>query len=64
MIFFKFVVDKTEKLNFKKQPNLDSTKTPLTFRLQDKELQEMKDDGMCLTMHQPYASLLVQGIKK
>jgi hypothetical protein len=34
------------------------------FRLQDQELQEMKDDGMCLSMHQPWAQLLVNGIKK
>ncbi|XP_023931504.1 activating signal cointegrator 1-like isoform X2 [Lingula anatina] len=32
-------------------------------RLQDRELQEMSDEGMCLSMHQPWASLLVQGIK-
>ena len=32
-------------------------------RIQDKELQQMKDDGMCLSMHQPYASMLVCGIK-
>lgn len=34
------------------------------LRLQDKELQEMRDPGMCLSMHQPWASLLVQGIKQ
>lgn len=33
-------------------------------RLQDKELQQMSDHGMCLSMHQPWASLLVKGIKK
>jgi hypothetical protein len=32
-------------------------------RLQDPQLQEMSDSGVCLTMHQPYASLLVMGIK-
>ena len=32
-------------------------------RLQDKELQEMSDQGMCLSMHQPWASYLVKGIK-
>lgn len=32
-------------------------------RLQDAELQIMSDDGMCLSMHQPWASLLVCGIK-
>lgn len=33
------------------------------MRIQDKELQEMTDEGMCLSMHQPWASLLVKGIK-
>ena len=32
-------------------------------RIQDGALQEMSDDGMCMSMHQPYASLLVKGIK-
>merc|ERR1719270_737355 len=32
-------------------------------RIQDRELMEMSDDGMCLSMHQPWASLLVMGIK-
>ncbi|XP_054756269.2 activating signal cointegrator 1-like [Lytechinus pictus] len=33
-------------------------------RVQDKELMEMSDEGQCLSMHQPWASLLVAGIKK
>ncbi|XP_048733687.2 activating signal cointegrator 1-like [Ostrea edulis] len=33
------------------------------LRLQDRELQEMSDEGMCLSMHQPWASLLIKGIK-
>lgn len=32
-------------------------------RIQDAELQEMSDTGRCLSMHQPWASLLVEGIK-
>ncbi|XP_064390454.1 activating signal cointegrator 1-like [Halichondria panicea] len=32
-------------------------------RLQDRTLQEMTDEGKCLSMHQPWASLLVAGIK-
>lgn len=32
-------------------------------RVQDRELIEMIDDGCCLSMHQPWASLLVAGIK-
>lgn len=31
--------------------------------IQDKEYLEMSDSGLCLSMHQPYASLLVAGIK-
>lgn len=32
-------------------------------RVQDKEFQEMSDLRCCMSMHQPYASLLVAGIK-
>ncbi|CAH0713138.1 unnamed protein product, partial [Brenthis ino] len=32
-------------------------------RIQDLELLEMSDSGKCLSMHQPWASLLVEGIK-
>ncbi|CAB4033607.1 Hypothetical predicted protein, partial [Paramuricea clavata] len=35
-----------------------------TLRIQDKELLEMTDEGKCLSMHQPWASLLVCGIKR
>jgi len=34
------------------------------LRLQDKELQQISDHGMCMSMHQPWASLLIHGIKK
>uniref|UniRef100_A0AAR2LE46 Activating signal cointegrator 1 n=2 Tax=Pygocentrus nattereri TaxID=42514 RepID=A0AAR2LE46_PYGNA len=34
------------------------------LRLQDRELQEMADGGYCLSMHQPWASLLACGIKR
>ncbi|ALC49402.1 CG11710 [Drosophila busckii] len=33
-------------------------------RVQDKELLEMQDMRQCLSMHQPWASMLVAGIKK
>jgi len=33
-------------------------------RLQDAELMTLRDDGVCLSMHQPWASFLVKGIKK
>ncbi|XP_043505728.1 activating signal cointegrator 1 [Polistes fuscatus] len=32
-------------------------------KIQDKEYLELTDQGLCLSMHQPYASLLVAGIK-
>lgn len=32
-------------------------------RVQDKELLDMIDNGVCLSLHQPYASLLIAGIK-
>ena len=32
-------------------------------RVQDQRLNEMYDGGVCLTMHQPWASLLIRGIK-
>lgn len=32
--------------------------------MQDKELLEMSDLKKCLSMHQPWASLLIAGIKK
>ncbi|XP_071794721.1 activating signal cointegrator 1-like [Asterias amurensis] len=34
-----------------------------TLRIQDRELMEMSDEGFCLSMHQPWASLLISGIK-
>ncbi|NXP73083.1 TRIP4 protein, partial [Ramphastos sulfuratus] len=34
------------------------------LRIQDRELQEISDEGWCLSMHQPWASLLVRGIKR
>lgn len=33
-------------------------------RIQDRETQIVGDSGNCLSMHQPYASLLVRGIKR
>lgn len=34
------------------------------LKVQDWELDKIEDRGMCLAMHQPYASLLVAGIKR
>lgn len=33
-------------------------------RVQDAELMLMADPGLCLSMHQPYASLLLLNIKR
>ena len=48
-----------------KNKPINKPMTPLRnkLRLQDKELQEVVDNGMCLSMHQPWASLLTHGIK-
>eukprot|EP00056_Hartaetosiga_gracilis_P005208 m.82447 g.82447 ORF g.82447 m.82447 type:complete len:573 (-) comp12086_c0_seq1:43-1761(-) len=40
-----------------------SSLIPRAIKVQDLSLEEMADDGICLSMHQPYASLLVHGIK-
>ncbi|BET01177.1 ASHypothetical protein domain [Nesidiocoris tenuis] len=33
-------------------------------RVQDKQVMEMSDHGVCLSMHQPWATLLIAGIKR
>ncbi|KAG5683525.1 hypothetical protein PVAND_012799 [Polypedilum vanderplanki] len=47
-------------------PKLKNTKgfDGVFSRVQDKEFQEMSDQKSCMSMHQPWASLLVAGIKK
>jgi len=49
--------------NLKKE---NAPKNPLLWsnRLQDPELQEMVDAGNCLSVTQPYATLVMDGIKK
>ncbi|XP_066598962.1 activating signal cointegrator 1 isoform X2 [Prorops nasuta] len=47
------------KRNTEKSPSFSMAKN----RVQDKEYLEMADEGYCLSLHQPYASLLVEGIK-
>ncbi|RNA01135.1 Activating signal cointegrator 1 [Brachionus plicatilis] len=64
-IKLKFLEERTKKKS-KKETNegeLENKKSP-NYRIQNPELQEMKDEGMCLSMHQPWASLLINGIKK
>lgn len=49
------------------EPKSCVTKSKVSSKMktivQDKEYLEMSDLGVCLSMHQPYASLLVAGIK-
>jgi len=40
------------------------TSTLRNLRLQDADLLVMSDEGLALSMHQPWASLLVAGIKR
>lgn len=63
-IQLKFVEEKNKKLTKKNVQSDTSQNKNANYRIQNPELQEMKDDGMCLSMHQPWASLLVAGIKK
>ena len=44
--------------------NREQVSSELTgSRVQDKTYLEILDSGACLSLHQPYASLLVKGIK-
>ncbi|XP_024935817.1 activating signal cointegrator 1 isoform X2 [Cephus cinctus] len=45
------------------KPSNESNTLNTVYRIQDREYLEMVDEGLCLSMHQPYASLLVAGIK-
>jgi len=45
------------------ESNVGRKFSSLSLRVQDRSLMEMSDDGFCLSMHQPWASLLVLGIK-
>lgn len=54
--------------NSNAKPASQEESNPMTrrtlYRIQDKELQEMGDEGYCMSLHQPLASLLIKGIKK
>lgn len=66
MIVFQFNDDSIKKI--KRHPV--DLKKPLTQhnqvlnRVQDTNLMIMVDPGLCLSMHQPYASLLLLNIKR
>ncbi|TTA54983.1 Activating signal cointegrator 1 [Bagarius yarrelli] len=47
-----------------KSANPEQKTERFRLRIQDRELQEMADGGWCLSMHQPWASLLIRGIKR
>ncbi|KGL73888.1 Activating signal cointegrator 1, partial [Tinamus guttatus] len=62
-------VDQTGSLPHRKgthsaEPGSESGAERSRLRIQDRELQEISDDGWCLSIHQPWASLLVRGIKR
>ncbi|XP_064013217.1 activating signal cointegrator 1 isoform X2 [Pogoniulus pusillus] len=61
-------VDQTGLLPLRKGQCLEAGRQPGSersrLRIQDRELQEISDEGWCLSMHQPWASLLVRGIKR
>jgi len=55
--------DNSKKLTSKPNSGKKVTTGAAVDRLQDASLQEMTDRGRCLSMHQPYASLLIRGLK-
>ena len=58
--------EKVEEHSKQTNKNLLSVLSMQNFssKIQDTELEIIEDRGMCLAMHQPYASLLVTGIKR
>lgn len=50
--------------NTRSMDKSDLTMPQHEFKVANSEFLESLDQGMCLSMHQPYASLLVAGIKK
>ncbi|XP_066448527.1 activating signal cointegrator 1 [Eleutherodactylus coqui] len=57
-------VDQVNATSNKKRSGTEDADERSRLRIQDRELQEISDQGMCLSMHQPWASLLVAGIKR
>ncbi|XP_056428631.1 activating signal cointegrator 1 [Hyla sarda] len=57
-------VDQVSSTTNRKKIGVEDTDERSRLRIQDRELQEISDQGMCLSMHQPWASLLVAGIKR
>ncbi|KAG8576095.1 hypothetical protein GDO81_009770 [Engystomops pustulosus] len=57
-------VDQVSATANRKRAGVEDPDERSRLRIQDRELQEICDQGMCLSMHQPWASLLVAGIKR
>ncbi|XP_069621829.1 activating signal cointegrator 1 isoform X1 [Ranitomeya imitator] len=57
-------VDQVSATSSRRRTGVEDSDERRRLRIQDKELQEISDQGMCLSMHQPWASLLVAGIKR
>ncbi|XP_040269700.1 activating signal cointegrator 1 [Bufo bufo] len=57
-------VDQVSATSNRKRTGIEDADERSRLRIQDRELQEISDQGMCLSMHQPWASLLVAGIKR
>jgi activating signal cointegrator 1 len=58
------IFDESIQSNFPKLKKNKNGFDGIYNRVQDKEFQEMSDLKCCMSMHQPWASLLVAGIKK
>lgn len=52
-----------EKTNVNSNENNETFNITSSNRISNAEFLESVDQGMCLSMHQPWASLLVAGIK-
>lgn len=63
-IYFQFQGSVMENIPWRHTPSPEGDRNfPQSNRVQDKEFLEMTDSGRCLSMHQPWASLLILGIK-
>lgn len=56
--------EKKEQEKLQRQTQSKENQIPSDIKVANEQLQEAMDTGQCLSLHQPYASLLVTGIKK
>ncbi|CAL8079942.1 unnamed protein product [Calicophoron daubneyi] len=55
----------TGSLQRPQNPLLQALREPMSeLRMQDENSRQLSDEGYCLSMHQPWASFLVRGIKR